>query len=338
MNSSAVVTRKDYLMNFVSLAVTVLLVTGLIQPGGSGSIANAQTDSANRNQDDAEDRESIGDWREMEDRFRELIIAEAVRFDSDVQLQAIEIVKQRKLQSPKFDDAIRRAMTINDESTDIWPNVRNAMTLKPFSTITQSDWIELCLNVLAREQSRYRQLSANYSTAVAINLFKNARGGDSKERVPTELIIDQLSKSPKILAQQLQERLDDADRSALMCAVAALTDAEGAGLVTPLMEAAKSKDAVIKKTAIASLNHILVQLEKNRVVSSIPDAVALTETNSKLVRYAAKIVSRYDTNDDRVLTEDEWDKMLMNPLKADANGDDKISINEYAQWMESRSK
>ncbi len=60
--------------------------------------------------------------------------------------------------------------------------------------------------------------------------------------------------------------------------------------------------------------------------------------DDKLVSYAKRIISRYDKNKDDALTASEWKPMLMSPAAADANRDGRVTIIEYALWMESRSK
>ena len=58
----------------------------------------------------------------------------------------------------------------------------------------------------------------------------------------------------------------------------------------------------------------------------------------KLVSYAERIIGRYDKNNDKALTASEWEKMLLNPAPADGNRDGRITVSEYAVWMQSRSK
>ena len=58
----------------------------------------------------------------------------------------------------------------------------------------------------------------------------------------------------------------------------------------------------------------------------------------KLISYAERIIGRYDANKDQALTASEWGKMLMNPGPADSDRDGRITVNEYAAWMQSRSR
>ena len=66
--------------------------------------------------------------------------------------------------------------------------------------------------------------------------------------------------------------------------------------------------------------------------------VAGGNVDPKLISYAERIISRYDKNKDKSLTASEWETMLMNPGPADANRDGRITINEYAAWMQARSR
>ncbi len=60
--------------------------------------------------------------------------------------------------------------------------------------------------------------------------------------------------------------------------------------------------------------------------------------DEKYVKVVVRIVERYDKNKDNVLTASEWEKMLMSPAAADSNRDGKITVDEYAFWMQSRQK
>ncbi|WP_145172453.1 EF-hand domain-containing protein [Rubripirellula lacrimiformis] len=64
--------------------------------------------------------------------------------------------------------------------------------------------------------------------------------------------------------------------------------------------------------------------------------VAGGKADPKYVKLVARIVSRYDKNNDDALTPSEWESMLMSPAAADANRDGKITIEEYALWMQSK--
>ncbi|MGB7347793.1 MAG: EF-hand domain-containing protein [Pirellulaceae bacterium] len=71
--------------------------------------------------------------------------------------------------------------------------------------------------------------------------------------------------------------------------------------------------------------------------SKTPDAGG-GKPDDKLVKYAERIIGRYDKNKDGALVASEWSSMLMNPAPADANRDGRVTIEEYALHLASRSK
>ena len=60
--------------------------------------------------------------------------------------------------------------------------------------------------------------------------------------------------------------------------------------------------------------------------------------DDKYIKVGQRIIERYDKNNDKMLTASEWEKMLMSPADADANRDGRITIDEYALWMQSRER
>ena len=54
----------------------------------------------------------------------------------------------------------------------------------------------------------------------------------------------------------------------------------------------------------------------------------------KYVKYASRIIKRNDPNGDGVLAPSELEKMLVNPIKADTNRDGKVTLAEYATYLQ----
>jgi Ca2+-binding EF-hand superfamily protein len=77
---------------------------------------------------------------------------------------------------------------------------------------------------------------------------------------------------------------------------------------------------------------------KTSSLSSTKPLPAGTKADEKYVKVVQRIVERYDKNKDNVLTASEWQSMLMSPAAADADRDGKITVNEYALWMQARQK
>ncbi|MEM1067913.1 MAG: EF-hand domain-containing protein, partial [Planctomycetota bacterium] len=73
--------------------------------------------------------------------------------------------------------------------------------------------------------------------------------------------------------------------------------------------------------------------------SSTPASLpAGTKADKKYVDVVTRIIERNDKNKDGVLTPSEWKVMIMSPAAADADRDGKITVNEYALWMQARQK
>lgn len=72
--------------------------------------------------------------------------------------------------------------------------------------------------------------------------------------------------------------------------------------------------------------------------SSAPAASSGGKADDKYVKLGQRIIDRYDKNKDGQLTASEWGKMLMSPAAADGDRNGKITVQEYASWMQSRQK
>lgn len=66
------------------------------------------------------------------------------------------------------------------------------------------------------------------------------------------------------------------------------------------------------------------------------EAVSGAQPSEKMMSYARNIIQRNDTNKDGVLTATEWKSMLLSPAAADANGDGRVTITEYAAYRENK--
>jgi Ca2+-binding EF-hand superfamily protein len=71
---------------------------------------------------------------------------------------------------------------------------------------------------------------------------------------------------------------------------------------------------------------------------SRPATTSVGQVDDKTLKYAEKIVARYDANKDGAITATEWKDMLIDPSPADMDRDGRVTITEYAQWMQQRSK
>lgn len=69
-----------------------------------------------------------------------------------------------------------------------------------------------------------------------------------------------------------------------------------------------------------------------------PPTVSFAEPSERTLQYADRILSRFDKNEDKALTPAEWSAMPLSPVKADFDGDGRVTVKEYAGYLESRSK
>ena len=65
--------------------------------------------------------------------------------------------------------------------------------------------------------------------------------------------------------------------------------------------------------------------------------VAADQLDEKYIGYAQRLLQRSDKNQDGVLTAGEWKTMLLDISPSDADRDGRITVEEYAGWMQARS-
>lgn len=56
----------------------------------------------------------------------------------------------------------------------------------------------------------------------------------------------------------------------------------------------------------------------------------------RYLRYANRLLRKYDLNEDQELTPEEWKQMSESPQSADGNGDNRLTAQELLQWLKSR--
>ena len=84
---------------------------------------------------------------------------------------------------------------------------------------------------------------------------------------------------------------------------------------------------------------ILTSFSLNVTASPQPqEADNKKKADDNYIKTAKQIITRYDTNNDKKLGQQEWQKMLLSPEKADANQDQQITVDEYAKWARSKDR
>ena len=123
----------------------------------------------------------------------------------------------------------------------------------------------------------------------------------------------------------------DLNSDGVITAAEALLAVEGRG-------SDSGSSSVASSGSPASSSSSTLTTSSSRSASTSSSSSSGGKVDPKLISYAERIIGRYDKNKDNALTASEWEKMLMNPGPADSNRDGRITIEEYAGWMASRSK
>ncbi|MCH1440174.1 MAG: EF-hand domain-containing protein, partial [Rubripirellula sp.] len=115
------------------------------------------------------------------------------------------------------------------------------------------------------------------------------------------------------------------------------SDFNGDGVITA--EEALRK---VEKGSVSQLAEAYSGKPRSAASSSSTSPAPATSTggtaDDKYVKLGQRIIDRYDKNKDGQLTASEWGKMLMSPAAADGDRNGKITVQEYAIWMQSRQK
>jgi hypothetical protein len=296
--------------------------------GGARSSAaagdsSASTASATANENDGTARPE--GWAE----FTELVISYASDFGSPLNSMAIEQVAKYKLVDQRIDDAVLTAIRSHEfasagsearlrrsglPSGDSEARLRRAISVLPLTRTTPEQRVSALLELLAKENFNIQQ---DFSTSQPFT------------RQPPSLtkdILTELSRSPAVTAEQLNQRLQAEDAPALLYLAAEATGAQGSILLPQLLKAAGDDD--LKQMYAFRSAALLLQ------VAAPPGARAV---DSKHLEYAQRIIGRADKNKDGVLTVEEWREMLVDPSAADVDGDGRITVEEYARWLKGRS-
>ncbi|MFG0261106.1 MAG: EF-hand domain-containing protein, partial [Novipirellula sp. JB048] len=109
--------------------------------------------------------------------------------------------------------------------------------------------------------------------------------------------------------------------------------------LSPAMQTSAAEQTSAAAPASTSSENTSSARAADQPVEPAADAAAAGDLpDEKLIRYAERIISRYDKNGDKALTASEWSGMLMSPAAADKNRDGRVTVLEYASWLQSRSK
>ncbi len=322
----------------------LLLLCGL---GGStnGQVA-AQDGSVAAAADQPEPEQPADPLEASRKQYLELAISIAADFASPVQDQAALVIAQQELVDSRFDAPVRAALAADKDSGQPLDDRRiaAAVALLRHTTIEPKDQVSLLLDLLVARSLNERSHDGR--------LF---RQGMLRMDVPgiATAVVSRLTFLPESLAEELQTRLSEDQPPVVLYAAAGLTAEYGAALVPKLLAvAAESDDRFVKAAVFQAVGRIVESESQNRLQAQRAAAAraagrvpseelnALAEkanVSPKSLEYAMRIIQRNDSDGDGVLAEKEWSGLLVNPAPADTNKDGRVTAEEYAAWMESRS-
>lgn len=120
----------------------------------------------------------------------------------------------------------------------------------------------------------------------------------------------------------------DFNRDGIITADEAIRGVEESGAPATMASSSSTSSSSTGSSSTSSSAPTSSTVSAPPVVGGKPD--------EKYIKNAIRIIERYDKNNDKILTVSEWESMLMSPADADANRDGKITVDEYALWVQTR--
>lgn len=227
----------------------------------------------------------------------------------------MKLVVRRDYHDERFDAPIRQILKESAE-TDQWDAVKiqRALKLIPFSKLDPKEQTEL----------------------VFVCYFKC--GNSSEDTFLARDLRKYLSRYPDQTSRLLKEKMVNDGVNRELFPLLLIVGKSSEEMLPMLLEACTSDDRSLAESAVTSVDTLIQQLRQHKQNRSLAEQLGVQELDAKLVTYSKRIVGRYDSDNNQVLTLDEWRKMLMSPAAADLDKNNSITINEYAAWMQSRQK
>ena len=285
--------------------------------------AQAGNDAVPQHEPNEESLDSTGDVLEaVEAEFRELVCSQAADPSYVKQKWAIDVVIRRKYVDERFDDLIRETM---------------AAAAKPYRwDVAQLSRAEQLLSVST--------LDGKERTELVFRCYMMC-GDERSDQILARALRQRLDVEPDETSRLVKQRMLEDGVTPELLSIVMIVGESSESMLPILMKAARSDDRALSEEAMRLIPQLIDQLkefnERKRRAMAMKSALENTDLDQidpKLVNYAKRLVSRYDTNGDARLTPAEYDKMLMSPAAADIDGDGAITVEEYAIWMRSRSK
>ncbi|QDV47861.1 hypothetical protein Enr13x_77730 [Stieleria neptunia] len=254
----------------------------------------------------------------VEKDYRELICARAADASDAYQDQAIDLALRQGYVDARFDAIVRQSMQ-NASYPEQWnvEELSRAIKLLPLCTLAPREQAELVFECyLECEDSKT----------------------DSRLRSQLKQV---LRRYPDPTSRLVNERLRQTDDPKSVLPLVDIVGSSTEATLPRLMELAKSGDPEVAVYVMGWIPNLMEQVRKlNQRSRKLAEQkkLGVEGLDSRMVAYAKRIIGRYDTDGDQELTPEEYEKMLQSPAVADADENGRISIGEYAAWLQSRSR
>lgn len=246
--------------------------------------------------------------------YRELICSTAADFTKRNQESAIRIARDLEYVDERFNEPIRQVLG-TAKKPDVWDaqEIGRAEQLMDVCTIEATERMKLAFHC-------YLQCGDDRSDSNLRRRFQN-----------------RLAKLPDETSRLLKERLSRGEYPSQLMDLVRIVGDSSESILPLVMDAARSDDPDLGVRAMYAARDLIsrlkaLEIEKQKEVSRV--SLGVEHLDEETVTYATRIVARYDKNKDQELTESEYDKMLMSPKNADADNNGRITVTEYAAWMQ----
>ncbi len=254
----------------------------------------------------------------VEKDYRELICARAADTSDPHQDRAIDLALRQNYLDARFNVIVRQSMQ-NASHPDQWnvDELSRAVKLLALCTLPPQEQAELVFKC-------YLECDDSKSDSRLRNQLKQV-----------------LRRYPDPTSRLVNERLRQTDDPKSVLPLVDIVGSSTEATLPLLMELANSEDPEVAVWAMTWIPNLMEQVRKlNQQARQLAEQqkLGVEGLDSKMVEYARRIIARYDVDGDQELTSAEYEKMLQSPEVADADGNGRVSIGEYATWLQARSR
>ena len=261
----------------------------------------------------------------VEKEYRNLIGSLAADFSNPKHEVAFKIAVQEKYRDSRYDDAVRNVFQTSSVA-DNWDieKLSRALKLLRLSTIPDQQAVEMALECYL-QNVQFKQRGPN---GLRLELY------------------NYLSEFPNQVSSLVLQRLQRGEYPAELYDLTKIVGDSSEKILPLMLKTAKSGDTEHAERAMVGMPDLIESLKRRELERKRQQELAAKQPNGKVpvgnqdryIKYAERIISRYDKNGDDELVQTEWKAMLVSPAEADMDRNGRIGIAEYANWMQSRSR